>query len=166
MEFSLDPTSYEDFSSVNHLKNEIGAIMAHIGMTERYESSRYRTSIISKGDVEDSIKFMKEENLNKLQYYEYDENYDNDQPINMYKQSKGTPVTYQEEEYGINYLLTYVYLYYKVVSNYEVRFRTEFKENNFLGILRDLRFNIKKELYLDNDLENKINFKLMLEKKK
>ena len=166
MEFSLDPTSYADFSSVNHLKNEIGAIIAHIGMTERYESLSDRTSKISKVDVEDSVKLMEEENLNKLQYYEYGENYDKAPPIPMYKKSDKTP-TYQEEEYGINYLLTYVYLYYKVVSNYEVRFRTkfEFKETNFLGILGELGFDITKELFLDNDLENNINFEMMVVEK-
>lgn len=159
MEFSLDPTSYADFSSVNYLKNELGAIIAHIGMAERNKSLSDRTSKISKRDVEDSVKLMEQEKLNELKYYEYDENYDKDQPIHMYKQSDDNP-TYQEEEYGINYLLNYVYLYYKVVSNYEVRFRTEFNETkyNFLGILGELGFDIS------NDLENNINFEIILKK--
>ena len=54
----------------------------------------------------------------------YDET-NKDEPIKMYEPDSSNKVSYHEKEFGINYLMAYMSLYYKVVSNYEVLFQEE-----------------------------------------
>lgn len=156
----VDATSYDDYTIVGN------KFIAILRMAERNKFLENRGSQISTLDLQTSIAKTSEKHMKSLEYYD---DTTLDKPIKMYDGVDGV-VSYHEEELGINYLMAYMSLYFKVVSNYEVLFPGEdtTKFEKFYNILNSLNLDLEGEFYFENDystsIEENLDYKALKEK--